>query len=157
MCHCVHNLSYTKITSFSLTSKASNHEYSLYTQLVFTQGLLNSYCWLPALSFSFICPHKQFDEYSWSRIFVVSPFQGIYHGLIVVCVFWTHSLFSLTFLSPFFFILMIFIFVAFGYRFNVKRCYTVSIFITIFMIKKLKIISHPYCRAFIRKITYIHT
>ena len=85
----------TLLTTFLKTTtlvckwqRSLNHDCFLHMQLVFTQDWLNSYYSLSALSCVFICPHKQSDEGSWSRMHS----REFYSDFIVVCVFCSHCL-----------------------------------------------------------------
>ena len=109
---------------------------------VFTQDWLNSSYSLPALSCLFIGSYKHSDECSWRWILVVSPWLEIHGDFIVVFFFyfvydiccWILSYLSITFS----FTHMVFILVDFDYRFNVKRCCTISISVTIFSKERRK-------------------
>ena len=52
----------------------------------FTQGWLNSYCLMSALSCPVIVLHKQSNERSWSRMFVFSLSRELYCNFIIFCV-----------------------------------------------------------------------
>ena len=82
----------------------------------------------------------QSDECPWCRIFVALPSREFHLHIIVVFVFRSHCLLlrSLTCLSPFLLYwccwftcdkFVVFLCVAFVYSFNVKRWYTVAIFV----------------------------
>ena len=62
----------------SLQRRSLNHDYFPHTQCGFTLVWLNSYYSLPVLSCLFICPRKQFEEHSWSGMFVVSISWKLY-------------------------------------------------------------------------------
>ena len=112
--------------------------FTLNASLHKTDWLLTT--WLPALSCLFICARKQSDEHSWSKMFVF-PFSRELHcslwilfTLLVVAFdyFFSHTDVVGLLANKF----VAFVFVAFVYRFNVKRWYTsISIFLTICWIR----------------------
>ena len=65
----------------------------------FTQGWLNSYWVMLALSCPFIVPHKQSNERSWSRRFVLSLFWKSI-AIVCICAFSQSYCFSLLLIVP---------------------------------------------------------
>ena len=100
MCNCSNNNNYITINICSLSLSAYNHfvsnnscsiqwrssihEYSLYTQCVFTQDWLNYYWLSSSLVCTFIVQHNQSNESSWSRRFMFLPSQELSDELFVV-------------------------------------------------------------------------
>ena len=111
-----HNYSLFCLQSFRkhYTYSVAVHDGDLQT-CNFTQGWLNSYWLLPALSCLFICSHLQSLEYSQSRRFAISMY---------LCIAYTLPLVAFAFDA--FAFLLLFVFVAFAYCFQCKRYYVVS-------------------------------
>ena len=133
LCATVFNLIYTTIICLlviliclhplckqqHLYSGFSKHDCSLLMQRVFTQDWLNSYHLLSlCLFFSYVHVNR------W--MLLKSNVCGFAFSRTLVAVLRSHLL-----VYPLFFILMVFASIAFVYQFNVQRCYSVYIIITV--------------------------
>ena len=111
------------------------------TTVLFThKGTSYKADWILTASY-LLCRCKQSDENTWSRTLVVSPSWELYRNFIAF-VYFVHIAFPLTCICPFLSYwccwftcnkFVVFVCVAFAH-FNVKRCYTASIFVTTYCI-----------------------